>query len=100
VDVKVAEGEAGGVDNRDDPLSGHRCLVRSREGDRLKILCFGADGYGLWSQAADAGSFHTGRDRTEAGSVQLRHSELTMAPRGIDLQSVRRSKRYRRKTDS
>ncbi len=83
----------------DDPLSGHLFLFRSRGGDRLKILYWDRDGYALWYKRLEEGTFKLPKVEPSARSVELRPSELAMMLDGIDLRSVKRSKRYRRQRD-
>ena len=80
-----------------DPLSGHLFLFRSRGGDRLKILYWDADGYALWYKRLEEGTFKLPKIEEGVRSVQLRPSELAMMLDGIDLKSVKRVKRYRKK---
>lgn len=80
-----------------DPLSGHLFLFRSRGGDRLKVLYWDTDGYALWYKRLEEGTFKLPRIDGQAKSVELRASELAMLLDGIDLRSVRRTKRYRGK---
>ena len=82
-----------------DPLSGHLFLFRSRGGDRLKVLYFDRDGFALWYKRLEEGTFKLPRTGGAVASVELRGSELAMILDGIDLSSVKRSKRYR-KTNS
>lgn len=86
-----------------DPLCGHLFLFRSRGGDRLKILYFDRDGYALWYKRLEEGTFKLPSPRPanaatntdpSPGSVELRGSELAMILDGIDLSSLKRSKRY------
>lgn len=79
----------------DDPLSGHLFLFRARSGDRIKILYWDRDGYALWYKRLEEGTFKLPKVEPQQRSVQLRASELAMMLDGIDLKSVRRSKRYR-----
>lgn len=81
----------------DDPLSGHLFLFRARGGDRIKILYWDRDGYALWYKRLEEGTFKLPKVEPSQRSVQLRASELAMMLDGIDLRSVKRSKRYRRK---
>jgi transposase len=83
----------------EDPLSGHLFLFRGRRGDRLKILYWDTDGYALWYKRLEEGTFKLPQIQAGATSVQLRASELAMMLDGIDLKSVKRVKRYQRKTD-
>lgn len=81
-----------------EPTGGHLFLFRSRGGDRLKILYWDRDGYVLWYKRLEEGTFKLPRIEPGAASVELRASELAMMLDGIDLKSVRRSKRYRGKS--
>ena len=82
---------------REDPLSGHLFLFRSRGGDRLKILYWDRDGYALWYKRLEQGVFKLPRAIGEAKSVELRGSELAMLLDGIDLRSIKRIARYEQK---
>ena len=81
----------------EDPLSGHLFLFRARSGDRMKILYWDRDGYALWYKRLEEGTFKLPKVESSQRSVQLRASELAMLLDGIDLKSVKRSRRYRRK---
>lgn len=88
--------EQARVVTRQDPLSGHLFLFRSRRGDRMKALYFDRDGYCLWYKRLEQGTFKVpGADAAQA-SIELKPSELAMLLDGIDLSSVKRVKRYRR----
>ena len=80
----------------DDPFSGHLFLFRSRGGDRLKVLYWDRDGYALWYKRLEEGTFKLPKVEPSERSVELRPSELAMMLDGIDLRSVKRTKRYRR----
>jgi transposase len=80
----------------EDPLSGHLFIFRGRGGDRLKILYWDRDGYALWYKRLEEGTFKLPRLDGSGASVQLRASELAMMLDGIDLKSIRRTRRYQR----
>jgi transposase len=88
--------EQAHVVTRQDPLSGHLFLFRSRGGDRMKALYFDRDGYVLWYKRLEEGTFKLPKVKEGQTSVELRASELAMILDGIDLSSVKRVKRYRR----
>ncbi len=108
-----------------DPLGGHLFLFRNRSGDRLKLLHWDRDGYVLWYKRLEEGVFKFPRQavntvsadrngdvastcsdqtprspRSPASSLELRPSELAMLLDGIDLSSIKRSKRYRRQAST
>lgn len=90
--------ELAGSVTGDDPLSGHLFLFRARSGDRIKILYWDRDGYALWYKRLEEGTFKLPKVEPQQRSVQLRASELAMMLDGIDLKSVKRVKRYQRKS--
>jgi transposase len=79
-----------------DPLSGHLFLFVSRGRDRLKILQWESDGFCLWYKRLEAGTFRLPRVDADQASVELKASELAMLLEGIDLRSIKRTKRFSR----
>jgi len=76
-----------------DPLSGHLFLFISRGKDRLKILHWDSGGFCLWYKRLEQGTFRMPRAGTDDASMELKASELAMLLEGIDLRSIKRSKR-------
>ncbi len=76
-----------------DPLSGHLFLFVGRSKDRLKILYWDADGFCIWYKRLEEGTFRLPRIGEGVASVELKASELAMMLEGIDLRSVKRSRR-------
>ncbi len=83
---------------RQDPTAGHLFVFRSRGGDRLKALYWDKDGYVLWYKRLEEGTFKLPRLDATQTSVELKASELAMILDGIDLASVKRTKRLGRPT--
>ena len=79
---------------RADPLSGHLFLFVSRGKDRLKVLYWDTDGFAIWYKRLEEGTFRVPAARGPAPSVELKASELAMLLEGIDLTSIKRSKRF------
>lgn len=77
-----------------DPLSGHLFLFVSRGRDRLKILHWESGGFWIWYRRLEEGTFRLPRVDGQTASVQLKASELAMLLEGIDLKSIKRSKRF------
>jgi transposase len=80
----------------EDPLSGHWFVFHSRRGDRLKLLVWEQDGFGLWYKRLETGVFKLPRAKEGARSVELRASELAMILDGIDVAKLKRVPRYER----
>jgi transposase len=77
-----------------EPLSGDLFVFVNRRRDRLKILMWDRDGLALWYKRLEAGTFQVPA-ATTAG-VELDAAQLSMLLAGIDLNTARRRKRYRR----
>jgi len=77
-----------------DPLSGQLFVFRNNRGDRVKLLYWDEDGFVIIYKRLEAGTF-----RFPAGDqarVEIRAADLQMLLDGVDLESVRRQRRYRR----
>jgi transposase len=89
-----------------DPLSGDLFVFRSRRGDRVKLLYWTGDGLALWYKRLEEGTFRfpvnvTGLSEARVvgkHGLAIRAADLAMLLDGVDLESVKRSKRYRRPT--
>lgn len=88
-----------------DPLSGQLFVFRNKAGDRVKLLMWDGDGYAIYYKRLEAGIFRFPAGSNPAdppsgdavpGGVRIRPADLAMLLDGVDLASVRRSKRYRR----
>ena len=79
-----------------DPLSGDLFLFLSRGKDRLKALAWESDGFVLWYKRLEQGAYRLPPHEPGSKGVTLRASELAMLLDGIDLKTLRRSRRYRR----
>lgn len=67
-----------------------------RRGDRIKILYWDRDGFVLFYKRLEEGLFKLPRlEDPGQASVSLKPSELAMLLDGIDLSTIKRSKRYR-----
>jgi transposase len=75
-----------------DPLSGEFFGFRNRRGDRLKLLYFDRSGYAMWYKRLEAGTFRFPSASTR--SVAVSAAELTLLLEGIDVEGVRRRKRF------
>jgi transposase len=79
---------------RGDPLSGQLFVFRNKRADRVKLLYWDEDGFVLLYKRLEAGTFRF--PKAEAAGVEIRAADLQMLLDGVDLDSVKRSKRYRR----
>lgn len=81
---------------RDDPLSGHLFVFRSRRGDRMKILWWDRDGFAIWQKRLERGVFRMPRVDPSLRAVRLDVSrrDLAMMLEGIDEKCVRKLPRH------
>lgn len=77
-----------------DPLSGHLFLFINRRRDKLKILYWDGDGLAIWYRRLEQGTFQMATIANDQTSVEIRSDEFMMLLRGVDLNSVRRRKRF------
>ena len=84
-----------------DPLAGDLFVFRSKRGDRLKLLYWDSDGLAIWYKRLEEGTFafptpDEPRGLVGAHGLLIRPAELAMLLDGIDLNGVKRRKRYQR----
>jgi len=75
-------------------LSGDLFVFLNRRRDRVKILAWEGDGLSIYYRRLESGSFQMPASTAEG--VELDAAELAMLLAGVDFQSARRRKRYRR----
>lgn len=79
-----------------DPLSGHLFVFRSRRGDRVKLLYWTGDGLAIWYKRLEEGTFRFPAAADGGAGVEIGAADLAMLLDGVELESVKRRKRYRR----
>ncbi len=79
-----------------DPLSGHLFVFRNKRGDRVKLLYWDSDGLAIWYKRLEQGTFRFAVPSGAGHGVEIRAADLTMLLDGVDLESVKRQRRYRR----
>lgn len=91
---KQFDGLAGLAKNRmaEDPLSGHLFVFVNRRRTQVKVLYFDRTGYCLWSKRLERGCFRF--DAGEGDKRALTWTALKLLLEGIEVQNVRRFKRY------
>jgi transposase len=89
--AEVVRQQLGG-----DPLSGQMFVFRNKRADRVKLLLWDEDGFVIVYKRLEQGTFRFPEAAGEAASVALRAADLAMLLDGVDLQSVKRQRRYRR----
>jgi transposase len=77
-------------------LSGAWFVFRNRRGDKLKIMYFDRDGLAIWYKRLEQGRFQWPHLAPGQSVASIDVSELRLILEGIDLNSVRRRKRWRR----
>lgn len=79
-----------------DLLSGHLFVFHNKKADRLKILYWDRDGLALWYKRLERGRYHF--PTADTGRLELTPGQLQMILDGVDIERVRRYKRYQRPT--
>jgi len=79
-----------------DPTSGHLFLFLNRDRDRLKILFWDQDGFCIFYKRLERGTFQLLTTTSDAEGIELDYTQLVRLLSGLDLQTGRRRKRYRR----
>ena len=78
----------------EDPLSGALFCFVNRRRTLMKCLYFAGDGYCIWSKKLERGRFQVRFDGDDKAHLDMRTLQWLID--GIDLQSVRRYKRFAR----
>lgn len=78
-----------------DPLSGALFLFVNRRRDRMKVLYWDGDGLAIWYRRLEQGTFQLPMATDAKRAIEIRSDEFTMLLRGIDLDSIKRRKRFR-----
>lgn len=79
-----------------DVLEGGLFVFVNRRRDRVKLLWWDGDGLAIFYKRLEAGTFQMPAGDAERGGVELDAAELSMLLSGVDFDSARRRKRYRR----
>ena len=79
-----------------DPTSGHLFLFVNRRRDRIKILFWDRDGFCIVYKRLEVGTFGLPSSCGNLPGIELEYSQLAKLLDGVDFQSGRRRKRYRR----
>lgn len=84
---------------KQDPLSGSLFLFRSKRGNFIKILWWDVDGFAIFAKRLEVGTFRFPPLRFVNGEyepLEIERSDLMLLLEGIDTDSLKRLKRYRR----
>jgi transposase len=81
---------------RGDPLSGDIFVFRNKSADLIMLLVWEEDGYAIWYKRLEKGSYRFPAAADASPHVEIRAADLIMLLAGVDLASVKRSKRYHR----
>lgn len=81
---------------RGNPLSGDIFVFRNKSADRIKLLLWEEDGYAIWYKRLEQGRFRFPSPADGSPHVEIRAADLVMLLAGVDLSSVKRSKRFHR----
>ncbi len=78
-------------------MSGDVFIFLNRRRDRIKLLMWDLTGFALYYKRLESGTFELPLLRAGQHSIELAWSDLVLLLEGIELQSVKRRKRYRQR---
>jgi len=82
-----------------DAFAGHLFVFTSRRKDRVKILYWDRDGFAVWSKRLEEGTYVVPfGDAAAERRREITAQELGALLSGIDLNTAKRRKRYRRES--
>jgi transposase len=76
----------------EDPLSGHLFVFRNKNRDCVKILYWDRDGYAIWYKRLAKGTFSL--PGSVGGGIEIDSTSFSMLLNGVDLQAIKKQKRY------
>jgi len=79
-----------------DAFAGHLFVFASRRRDRIKILYWDRDGFGIWAKRLEEGSYVIPSGEPDSHRLEITVEELGALLSGIDLSTATRRKRYHR----
>lgn len=79
-----------------NPTSGDVYVFLNRRRDRMKLLLWDRTGFWLFYKRLEQGTFQLPINLTDQTSLELRYDELMMILEGIDLNAIKRRRRYHR----
>ena len=93
---KSFDGLSGLVRNEldKDPLSGDVYIFFNKRRTMVKLLVWDLTGFSIFHKRLEAGTFGNFTLGSNPLSIEVRREELLMVLEGIELQNIRRRKRY------
>jgi transposase len=79
-----------------DPLTPTFFVFFNKSRNKLKILYWDNDGFAIWYKRLEKGTFRLALPFTDTASIPLTRAQLAMLLEGIDFQSVKKRKRYKK----
>ncbi len=90
------DGLSGLVSNglAQNPLSGDVFIFLNKPKNRIKLLLWDGDGFWIFYKRLEKGTFQIPKFHNQSESVELSYEALFMMLQGIDLEGIKRRKRY------
>lgn len=79
-----------------DPTLGHLFLFFNRRRDRIKILFWDHDGFAIFYKRLEVGTFQMLTTTNDPEGIEIEYGQLAKLLDGVDLNTGRRRRRYRR----
>lgn len=94
---KGYDGLSGLVSNefKKDPLCGDVFIFLSRQRNKIKLLHWQGDGYGIYSKRLERGTFELPDEKSKGVSIEITPQQLRFILEGIVLSSIKKRMRYK-----
>lgn len=80
-----------------DPLSGAVYIFINKRRNRIKLLVWDNDGFWIFYKRLEKGTFQIPAVPSDASYLEITYDQLIWVLQGIDLTSIKRRPRYKRK---
>ena len=85
------------TDLKNDPLSGDGYVFLNKRRDRIKLLLWDGDGFWIFYKRLEKGTFQHPSWTQKDKSILMPYEDLVMMLKGIDMRSIRKRTRYKRR---
>ncbi|MBD3377351.1 IS66 family insertion sequence element accessory protein TnpB [candidate division KSB1 bacterium] len=82
---------------KEDPLDGSVYIFVNKRRNLIKLLLWDSDGFWIFYKRLEKGTFQIPELSDKSSTIEFSYEELMMLIKGIDLKTIKRRTRYKRK---